>query len=76
MKISKTMAAIAVLMLALPALSGESKANAQLEVLPGEPVQRSADGRPYKLFEYRGEKFKVFEPEHKRMAVEGMARIY
>lgn len=72
MRVLKVMAGMAVLLLALPTLPAESKRDTQLDAMGDQPVQRSTDGRRYKVFEYEGEKFNVFEPESERMAVEGM----
>ena len=58
------------------ACSDSAKPAEQLaESIPSEEIFEDEDGRSYKHFQYEGETFKIFEPEHKKMIVEGLGMI-
>ena len=55
------------------ALAEEAKTTSELfESMPSKAAAHDEDGRKYKLYEYQGEKFKVFEPKDGRMEVQGL----
>ena len=45
------------------------------ESIPSQEIFKDEDGRSYKHFQYEGETFKIFEPEHNKMIVEGLGMI-
>ena len=72
MNVSKIIGIVA-LLLAVPAMAGESEMKAQWDAMPDKPACPDADGKPCKLHKCQGETFKVmFDPETYRMTVKGM----
>lgn len=55
------------------AFAEEARTTSELfESMPSKAAAQEEDGRKYKLYEYQGEKFMVFEPKDGRMEVEGL----
>jgi len=53
-------------------LAEEAKTTSELfESMPSKATHEE-DGRKYKVYEYQGEKFRVFEPKDGRMEIQGL----
>ena len=68
-----TVVGIAALAFSFTAFSEESKpSDKRVELSLATVAHEGTDGRRYKLYEFQGEKFRVFQPNNDRVTVEGM----